>query len=859
MSSVNSSTRRYVAALAALSITLAAILGGFFAAGDQSASAAGSTTASFVTGYSSQKTIASKKKIQISVTKPGGLASPTTPVSISLTRGSVTAVITSVKAVSFGSSSQGKATVSLVPTTSGKQAIALCTAATLKVNVDDVVVQQEPIYIDSTSCITKAPAVDTATASRCDITDTADCLYPFPNDYFTVKDSTKATGQRLNYKLLSMPITVPTLFAGRKYFNPDELNKFDGFSPGSMMITHVPGLTSNAAIAATGMPTVNNIGKYSETNQAAVLIDAATGVRQAIWAEDGQGYSDATIDKVASTPADSANLIIHPAKNLQDGHRYIVALRNLKTASGAAIPASDGFRLFRDRLVTKSSVVESRRVQMEAIFKTLKTAGIDRSGLNLAWDFTVASTRSLSERALKIRDDAFAKLGDTSMGDNVIQGTSPVWHITSVTNTPSDADSIRTIDGTIEVPCYLTSTNCATGGKFNYGPDGLPTQITGSKQLAQFRCTIPQSSTDGSGPMYTTLYGHGLFGSINEVGSRNVRQFGNENRMVVCGSNWSGMASADDLGPEDDTVTAAGVLSDLSNMAKISDRLQQGYLNFMYLGRALSHTNGLTTDAAFAVTKDGNSASYNKNYITYYGNSQGGIAGGGLTALSPDITRSVLYVGAMNYSMLLPRSTDFDEYKPYFFPVYTKLSQRPLLLGLIQISWDRGEPNGYANHITSNPLPNTPVKHVLMEMSFGDHQVANVATLVEARTLGLKVRQPYLEANRDTYGAAAPWGLSTLGAMPLSDNALIVWDIGPMRYPVDPVPCRVRSEQTFCGTPSPPSDNEPNRLGGDPHDQNIRTMATLRQQIGDYIKPNGQLREACGILPCYGSAYTGAP
>lgn len=859
MSSINSSTRRSVAALAALSITLAAILGGFFAGGDQSASAAGSTTASFVTGYSSQKTIASKKKIQISVTKPGGLGTPTTPVSISLTRGSVTTVITSIKAVSFGSSSQGKATVSLVPTTSGKKAIALCTAATLKVNVDGVVVQQEPLYIDSTTCITKAPVVDTGTASRCDITDTSDCLYPFPNDYFTTPDSTKATGKRLNYKLLSMPITVPTLFAGRKYFNPAELNKFDGFSPGSMMITHVPGLTSNAAIAATGMPTVNNIGKYSETNQAAVLIDVATGARQPIWAENGQGYSDATIDKVDAIPADSANLVIHPAKNLQDGHRYIVALRNLKTAAGAAIPVSDGFRLFRDRLVTKSSIVESRRVQMEAIFKTLKTAGIDRSSLNLAWDFTVASTRSLSERALKIRDNAFAQLGDTSMGDNVIQGTSPVWHITSVTESPSDADSARTIDGTIEVPCYLTSTNCATGGVFNYGSDGLPAQLPGSKQLAKFRCTIPQSATDGNGPMYTTLYGHGLFGSINEVGSRNVRQFGNENRMVVCGSNWSGMASDGDFGPEDDTITASGILGDLSNMAKISDRLQQGYLNFMFLGRALSHTSGLTTDAAFALTKGGHSAAYNKNYITYYGNSQGGIAGGGLTALSPDITRSVLYVGAMNYSMLLPRSTDFDEFKPYFYPVYTKLSQRPLLFGLMQISWDRGEPDGYANHITSNPLPNTPVKHVTMEMSFGDHQVSNVATLVEARTLGLKVRQPYLEANRDTYGAATPWGLSTLGAMPLSDNGLIVWDIGPMRYPADPAPCRVRTEQTFCGTPAPPSDNEPNRLGGDPHDQNIRTMATLRQQIGDYIKPNGHLNEVCGILPCFGSAYTGAP
>ena len=843
------SSRQLLTGAAAALLTTAA----FMALTPGHSTAAGTTTLTVTSSGAGQKVIATKKVLPITVSATGVSS---VSVSASLVRAGVTKALTSSS--TSVSISGGKGSAKLKLSSTGRAAVAKCGAANIVVTAGTVTTT-EPLYIDSTTCVKLAPVVDTATASRCDITDASECLYPFPNDFFTTADATKATGKRLNYKLLSMPITVPTLFAGRKYFKPDELNKFDGFSPGSMLITHVPGLSSNAAIAASGMPTVNNIGKYSDANQAAVLIDAATGVRQPLWAEDGQGYTDATIDKVPSTPADSANLVIHPAKNLLDGHRYIVALRNLKTASGTAIPASDGFRLYRDRLVTKSSVVESRRTHLEDLFTSLKAAGINRSSLNLTWDFTVASTRSLSERALKIRNDAFSKLGDTTMADNVIQGTSPVWHITNVTDSPSDADSVRTIDGTIEVPCYLTSANCATGGVFNYGSDGLPAQLPGSKQLAQFRCTIPQSATDGSGPMYTTLYGHGLFGSINEVGSRNVRQFGNENRMVVCGSNWSGMASADDLGPEDDTVTAAGVLSDLSNMAKISDRLQQGYLNFMYLGRALSHTNGLTTDAAFAVTKDGNSASYNKNYITYYGNSQGGIAGGGLTALSPDITRSVLYVGAMNYSMLLPRSTDFDEYKPYFFPVYTKLIQRPLLLGLMQISWDRGEPNGYANHITSDPLPNTPVKHVTMEMSFGDHQVSNLATLVEARTLGLKVRQPYLDSGRDTTGAATPWGLTTLGTMPLSDNGLIVWDIGPMRYPTDPAPCRVRTEQAFCGTPAPPTDNEPNRVGGDPHDHNIRTMATLRHQIAEYIKPNGHLINVCGLLPCYGGAFTGTP
>src|SRR3546814_8971295 len=51
---------------------------------------------------------------------------------------------------------------------------------------------------------------------------------------------------------------------------------------------------------------------------------------------------------------------------------------------------------------------------MEALFAKLGKAGIARDSLYLAWDFTVASERNISERALHIRDEAFAKLGDAA-------------------------------------------------------------------------------------------------------------------------------------------------------------------------------------------------------------------------------------------------------------------------------------------------------------------------------------------------------------------------------------------------------------------------------------------------------------
>ena len=812
----------------------------------------GPTVAKFATTSTSQKAIVSAKAISVSVSN---LSLPSASVVVKLQRGSTESTVTSAKTVTAGT---GWRSAKLTLSSTGKTKVSSCSAGTLNIYVGGVKAGSEPMYIDSTSCLSTPSSIDTATASRCDITDQADCIYPFPNNFFTKADSSTGTGRKLNFQLLSMPVTVPTLFQGRKYIGVDELNRFDGFSPGSMLITHVPGLVTDQAVRNSGLVTADDIGKYADPNQSVVVIDTTTGERWPVWAEvdhsamvKGQSVDGEWVEEAASDAEKAAgvNLIIRPAKNFTDGHRYVVGLRNLRDANNNPIPASDGFRIFRDRLVGKRASIESRRASMESIFTTLKNAGIERSNLNLAWDFTVASTRSLSERMLKIRDEAFAQLGDTTMADGIMQGSSPVWHITKITNTPSDPDTIRQVDGTIDVPCYLTTTNCISGGKYNLGSDGLPVQLPGNKYSARFRCNIPQSAVDGNGQVEMTLYGHGLFGSISEMGSRNVRQLGNENRMLVCGSDWIGMASEDEL-------TAVPILADLTNFPKMADRLQEGYLGFMFLGRAMAHASGMTTDPAFQISSGGNSASYGTGNIGYYGNSQGGIAGGGLTAVSPDIKRSVLYVGAMNYSTLLTRSVDFDDFKPYFYPNYPKLVQRPLLFALMQIMWDRGEPNGYANHITSDPLPNTPTKKVVMEMSYGDHQVANIATEVQARTMGLKVRRPYMDLTRDTTGTIHAWGLQTLGAMPLDDNALISWDIGPYRTP-DAPNCKDNSNDTWCGTPAPPFENLPNRVGTDPHDLNIETMATLRHQIAEFIKPGGKLIDVCGATPCYGAGWTG--
>jgi hypothetical protein len=302
------------------------------------------------------------------------------------------------------------------------------------------------------------------------------------------------------------------------------------------------------------------------------------------------------------------------------------------------------------------------------------------------------------------------------------------------------------------------------------------------------------------------------------------------------------------MADEDIFPEAVPALQDLSKFAPLPDRLQQGFLDFVYLGRLLSMPDGFASSPAF---KFNGVSALDPSNVSYYGNSQGGIAGGALTAIEPDVTRSVLYVPGMNYGgVLLTRSVDFSDYALILYPAYPDEGQRPLLLSMIQSLWDRGEPNGYANHMTTDPLPGTPEHKVMIAMAYGDHQVANASTEVEARTIGAPLRQPALDANRLPAGFDQPFfDLPALTGS--AGNAFFVWDIGPKRT----------EGGTVFGTDPPPVTNTaPNdSFGVDPHDTVIRSSPLIRAQIATFIKAGGTITDPCGATPCYAAGWMGAP
>ncbi len=301
-----------------------------------------------------------------------------------------------------------------------------------------------------------------AAAADCQPYANKPCLLPFPSNLFTKRDKSSVTGLRVHLPAGAMPVNSK---GSRVGVAPYDRN--DGFSPGSAIIVHVRGLDNAKAFSRTGAATLANMGRSLRKRQPIVLIDERTGKRQLIWSE-----LDAN-----QTSAGDINLLIHPGKNLLEGHTYVVALRNLRTSGGELIKAPAWFERMRDgRKLTRAE--RSQRGRYADIFAALKRTGIARSNLYEAWDFTVASRQSLTSRMLAIRNNAFAQLGDTNLADVQVQGNAPSYAVTSVAAlTPQ----VREVQGSFQVPCYLTTCGLAATTGFHYSssrPDATPTQIS---------------------------------------------------------------------------------------------------------------------------------------------------------------------------------------------------------------------------------------------------------------------------------------------------------------------------------------------------------------------------------------------
>ena len=315
------------------------------------------------------------------------------------------AALTESRSLSFRRS--GSKTVKLALRPGARSEIRSCEGRTLRVSAGSAAGRPRwsatPPRVSRSRSTSPAPRSATSSASRA----ARSACCPSPTTSTPPRTPSSNTGRRIDFKSDAMPANSSDV-----HIDPPPTREPTGSAPGRRSSCGCRVSTTPAGAGQHQRGPDQPPGPIHRPQHPVVVIDTATGKRWPIWVE---------IDSNASTPDETA-LLIHPAKNFAAKHRYVVALRNLKDAPGKTIAAPEGFRYYRDDLPSGKAAINEQRARFERVFKDLRSAGIDRSNLYLAWDFTVGSDQNIASRMLHIRDDAFAQLGDTDLADGVVTG-----------------------------------------------------------------------------------------------------------------------------------------------------------------------------------------------------------------------------------------------------------------------------------------------------------------------------------------------------------------------------------------------------------------------------------------------------
>jgi hypothetical protein len=669
-------------------------------------------------------------------------------------------------------------------------------------------------------------AIELTNPDECEILNDAECLLPYPSSRFLVEDRTTTTGFRLQIPVAGLPeVNGPPL-------DPSPVNELDGFSPTVQILMHfsqgvdlersdasrllAPGCCGQPA----GPPWIDTRtydGRSLDADSPSVLIDADTGDRVLHWLE---------LDARAAGSIARQALVMRPGASLIPGHRYIVAMRSLKTASGEDVVAERAFAAFRDRLPSTIDAIETRRAAMEDIFTVLAEHDIARQDLVLAFDFTVQSDAQLTSFMRVMRDESYEWLDTVEADPEEITFT-----VTGVTEHDCDVPGTATwrdVVGTYKVPLYLTVDP-------NVGV-GFPSRDENRQPLqngftdASFGIAIPCSLLRENPPTaHPIVLGHGLFGRGTDM-TTFIPPLANAVvpwTAIAGATDWRGLSGLD-LGFVVGDVIGVGE-SKLNNFPAFTGRLKQGMLNTLVLARMMKRGLFNRNTETFR-TPDGRPVfPGDDTEMFYYGISLGGIMGTWFSALTPDVERFGVDVPAINFSCLLQRSTQFGPFDQLLAGLgLTDPMQVILGVQILHELWVASEPAGYARHITSDPLPGSgDPKRILMTPAWLDKQVSNQCSEAAARTMQLPNLVPG-SIQRALQGIEDREG-------PL-DSAYVMWDPGAFDI-FNP------AHQPFI----PPLANVIPSDVCDPHGDRPRIPASIRQ-LAQFLQPGGQVVNTCNGL-----------
>ncbi|MDC3291041.1 hypothetical protein OAV27_00945 [Euryarchaeota archaeon] len=566
--------------------------------------------------------------------------------------------------------------------------------------------------------------VEVVTTDGCENMNPLHCMLPFPSNAFLTADNSTTTGYKVNYASNTLPSSGTT-----SNVEIVALNRFDGFSPSTQLMTAfttVPNLT--------GIANQHSIASSLSTEHATILLNLNNGERVAHWIE---------VDDRATNP--SATIVFMRTLGALDyDTTYGVAFIGLSDLSGDPISPSDAMQAIIDGEETTSTDIETRRGEIESLIGELELLDYKRNDVKAAWVFHTASSQSILSDISTMRSDALTRLGEDGIGCTV----------TSSEDNYGDDDKLyRRIRGTFTAPQYLESQN--PPALIVRGNDGTPQYVEDSE--IPFTMVIPQVLADlnESGPL--VVFGHGFLGT-GEGSSDYLGGWAEEYKVSFVATDLYGWSTSD-------FDTLGHGMIDPSYFQHQAERIEQALINKMAMIRTFK---GVCSDID-EMYSDGTNL-VNSTDVHYMGYSLGGIYGASVVAVSPDIDRAALWVGGSGFSTFVERSTNFATFADLFShsAAYPDRNDRALLLGVMQQMWDCSDPETFLSFANDGYDSIVEPFSFLSIISVNDAQVPGISSDRAARTAGI----PVLDSS-----ARLPYGV-TQQAGPISGSAIVYWDGG---------------------------------------------------------------------------------
>lgn len=655
---------------------------------------------------------------------------------------------------------------------------------------------------------------ETLGSEDCDPIHRGHCAMPWPSNLYLHEAPERGTGFELRFG----ETTLPANNRG-EHIDPAPYRRMDGYSPGTPLILFWPDLD----FAESGLARQDNL-------ESSIAEDAPI-----IWLRvDDDGVVErvpyfAEVDVYPDTGANERALFVRPAVILEEGARYVVGVRGLRNTDGQAIAPEPAFEALRDGRTAGMPTLASRQERFDDLLGILEDYGVPRDEWIVAWDFVTASTDGLHGPMLRMRDRALELMPD---GAEI--------EITSVRRFLAEADPERPeldvsdenflhIEAQYRSPLFMR--RATLGGAdnpawvFNLDADGQVVEARddqGELLYSENRIwiLIPRSAEAGA-TQGLMLYGHGLLGTGGQTLGGYNRRIANDHNYIYFGISMLGMSS-------EDLDTVFGLLANLSRFPYLADRLHQGVIDSVMVGRGVRNALpdllpvALEASGVFSEDEEIPTIAIDTDDLVYSGISQGGIFGATVVAVSPDITRGHLGVPGNNYSTLLHRSSNFGVYFIVMRGSYRSAVDRAIVLSTIQLLWDGTDPVSYVRRASGSPFPNTPQSSILLVPVKGDWQVEVQTNEFAARSnMGIALMENY-DRERE------PWGI-TPTPYPHVGSGVVLWDYG------NPWPAASRNVP-------------PNDAFGDPHGA-PRNDREHGRQLAHFLR-TGEIIDVCEGAPC---------